>query len=353
MDFGLPKERTSLKIPPALGEEVQEGRVALTPQGVRELVARGHRVYVERGAGERAGFPDAAYEEAGASLVSREEAFGRGEVVLKVARPTLHELALLRPGATLMGFLHLAVAETGLVEAMAEKGLSAIGYELMGEGPRRPILKAMSEIAGRMAPQIAGRLLEAPLGPGMLLSGLPGIPPADVVVLGAGTLGRAAARAFLGAGASVYLLDKELSALEEASREAPGAITALITQSRLERYVAFADVLVGAVAVPGERAPVLLSRELLARMRRGSVLLDFAIDQGGVAETSRPGIYQELGVTHFCLPNVPALVPRTASHALTATLLPFLLQVEDDPLKVPALRQGAYLLLGQKGGHLE
>ncbi|GLV49119.1 alanine dehydrogenase [Thermus sp. LT1-2-5] len=353
MDFGLPKERISLKIPPSLGEEVREGRVPLTPGGVRELVARGHRVYVERGAGERAGFPDAAYEEAGAKLVSREEAFGRGEVVLKVARPTLEEVALLRPGATLMGFLHLAVAETGLVEAMAEKGLSAIGYELIGEGQRRPVLKAMSEIAGRMAPQVAGRLLEAPLGPGMLLSGLPGIPPADVVILGAGTLGRAAARAFLGVGASVYLLDKDLSALEEAVRETPGAITALITQSRLERYVAFADVLVGAVAVPGERAPVLLSRELLSRMRRGSVLLDFAIDQGGVAETSRPGIYQELGVTHFCLPNVPALVPRTASHALTATLLPFLLQVEDDPLNVPALRQGAYLLLGQKGGHLE
>ncbi|GGM98324.1 alanine dehydrogenase [Thermus composti] len=353
MDFGLPKERTTLKIPPALGEEVREGRVALTPQGVRELTQRGHRVYVERGAGERAGFPDEAYEAAGARLVSREEALGRGEVVLKVARPTLEEIALLRPGATLMGFLHLAVAGSGLIEAMAEKGLSAIGYELIGEGSKRPVLKAMSEIAGRMAPQIAGRLLEAPLGPGVLLSGLPGIPPADVVILGAGTLGRAAARAFLGAGASVYLLDKDLSALEAAAREAPGAITALITQSRLERYVAFADVLVGAVAVPGERAPRLLPRDLLLRMRRGSVLLDFAIDQGGVAETSRPGVYQEGGITHFCLPNVPALVPRTASHALTATLLPFLLQVEDDPLKVPGLRQGAYLLLGQKGGHLE
>ncbi|RTI57808.1 alanine dehydrogenase, partial [Thermus scotoductus] len=298
-------------------------------------------------------FPDGAYEEAGARLVSREEAFGRGEVVLKVGRPTLEEIALLRPGATIMAFMHLAVAESSLVEAMAEKGLTAIGYELIGAGGRRPVLKAMSEIAGRLAPQIAGRLLEAPFGPGVLLSGLPGIPPADVVILGAGVLGRAAARSFLGMGASVYLLDKELSALEEASKEAKGAVAALITQSRLERYAAFADVLVGAVAAPGERAPFLLSRALLSRMRPGAVLLDFAIDQGGIAETSRVGVYQEMGITHFCLPNVPALVPRTSSHALTATLLPFLLEVEEDPLGVPELRQGAYLLLGQKGGHLE
>ncbi|WP_114313631.1 alanine dehydrogenase [Thermus caldifontis] len=352
MEFGLPKEQGVVKTQPPFGE-VREGRVALTPQGVRELVNRGHRVYVERGAGERAGFPDALYEEAGARLVSREEAFGRGEVVLKVGRPTLEEVALLRPGATVMAFLHLAVAESTLVEAMAEKGLTAIGYELIGAEGRRPVLKAMSEIAGRLAPQIAGRLLEAPFGPGVLLSGLPGIPPADVVILGAGVLGRAAARSFLGTGASVYLLDKELSALEEASREAQGAVTALITQTRLERYVAFADVLVGAVAVPGERAPLLLSRALLSRMRPGAVLLDFAIDQGGIAETSRVGVYQELGITHFCLPNVPALVPRTSSHALTATLLPFLLKVEEDPLALPELRQGAYLLLGQKGGHLE
>ncbi|WP_126216961.1 3-hydroxyacyl-CoA dehydrogenase NAD-binding domain-containing protein, partial [Thermus scotoductus] len=290
---------------------------------------------------------------ASSRLVSREEAFGRGEVVLKVGRPTLEEIALLRPGATIMAFMHLAVAESSLVETMAEKGLTAIGYELIGAGGRRPVLKAMSEIAGRLAPQIAGRLLEAPFGPGVLLSGLPGIPPADVVILGAGVLGRAAARSFLGMGASVHLLDKELSALEEASKEAKGAVAALITQSRLERYAAFADVLVGAVAVPGERAPFLLSRALLSRMRPGAVLLDFTIDQGGIAETSRVGVYQEMGITHFCLPNVPALVPRTSSHALTATLLPFLLEVEEDPLGVPELRQGAYLLLGQKGGHLE
>jgi len=252
-----------------------------------------------------------------------------------------------------MAFLHLAVAESPLVEAMAQKGLTAIGYELVGEEGRRPVLKAMSEIAGRMAPQLAGRLLEAPQGPGILLSGLVGIPPADVVVLGAGVLGRAAARAFLGAGASVHLLDRALPPLEEAAREAPGAITALVTQDRLERYVAFADVLVGAVAVPGERTPLLLTRGLLARMRPGSVLLDFSIDQGGVSETSRPGVYQEMGVTHFCLPNVPALVPRTASHALTLTLLPYLLRIQEDPLALPGLRQGAYLLFGEKGGHLE
>ncbi len=284
MEFGVPKERS--------GREIPERRVPLTPQGVRELVASGHRVYVERGAGEGAGFPDEAYEEAGARLVGREEAFGRPQVVLKVARPTLEEVGLMRKNAVLMAFLHLAVAESPLVEAMAQKGLTAIGYELVGEEGRRPVLRAMSEIAGRMAPQLAGRLLEAPQGPGILLSGLVGIPPADVVVL-------------------------------------------------------------GAVAVPGERTPLLLTRGLLARMRPGSVLLDFSIDQGGVSETSRPGVYQEMGVTHFCLPNVPALVPRTASHALTLTLLPYLLRIQEDPLALPGLRQGAYLLFGEKGGHLE
>lgn len=202
MEFGVPRERS--------GGEIPERRVPLTPQGVRELVASGHRVYVERGAGEGAGFPDEAYEEAGARLVGREEAFGRPQVVLKVARPTLEEVGLMRKNAVLMAFLHLAVAESPLVEAMAQKGLTAIGYELVGEEGRRPVLKAMSEIAGRMAPQLAGRLLEAPQGPGILLSGLVGIPPADVVVLGAGVLGRAAARAFLGAGASVHLLDRAL-----------------------------------------------------------------------------------------------------------------------------------------------
>ena len=176
MEFGVPKERS--------GGEIPERRVPLTPQGVRELVASGHRVYVERGAGEGAGFPDEAYEEAGARLVGREEAFGRPQVVLKVARPTLEEVGLMRKNAVLMAFLHLAVAESPLVEAMAQKGLTAIGYELVGEEGRRPVLKAMSEIAGRMAPQLAGRLLEAPQGPGILLSGLVGIPPADVVVLG-------------------------------------------------------------------------------------------------------------------------------------------------------------------------
>lgn len=352
MDFSLPKERKALRaLPPWAGEEVRERRVALTPQGVRELTALGHRVFVERGAGEGAGFPDEEYERAGARIVyTQEEAHRRGEVVLRVGRPTLEEIALLRPGTVLMGFLHLAAAESGVLGAMAEKGLTAIGYELLGTPEERPVLKAMSEIAGRLAPQIAGRLLEAPQGPGILLSGLPGIPPADVVILGAGVLGRAAARAFLGAGASVYLLDQDLKALERAAQEAPGAVTALITQTRLERYTAFADVLVGAVAVPGERTPILLSRSLLERMRPGSVLLDFAIDQGGVAETSRPGIYQELGITHFCVPNVPALVPRTASHALTLHLLPYLRELGEKGPEV--LRAGAYLFRGEKGGEL-
>ncbi len=345
MEFGLPKERGRLTWS---GGEIAEGRVALTPQGVRELVARGHRVYVERGAGAGAGFKDEEYEAAGAQLVDQEEAFRRGEVVLKVGRPSLEEAGLLRPGAVLLAFLHLAVASRELIETLSQKGITAIGYELL-DPPKRPILKAMSEIAGRLAPQIAGRLLEAPEGPGVLLSGLPGIPPAEVVVLGAGALGRAAARGFLGLGASVHLLDHSLEALERAQEALPGAVTALLTQSRLKRYVAFADVVVGAVAVPGERTPILLEEEDLKGMRPGAVLLDFSIDQGGIARTSRPGVYRVHGVTHFCLPNVPALVPRTASHALTLRLLPYLLELEKG---LHPLLSGAYMVRGQKGEDL-
>jgi alanine dehydrogenase len=332
MTFSVLKEEGTGLLP--------ERRVALTPLGVGELVRAGARVYVEKGAGLGAGFSDEEYEAAGARVVyTREEALGRGEVLLRVSRPSLAEAEALPPGRILMGFLHLAVAESRLLEVFKEKDLRAVGYELIGE--ERPILRAMSEIAGRLSPQIAGRLLESPEGPGILLSGLAGIPPAEVVILGAGVLGRAAARSFLGLGASVYLLDKDLRALEAAHREAPGAVTALLTQARLERYVGFANVLIGAVAVPGERTPVLLSRALLEKARPGTVLLDFSIDQGGVAETSRPGVYKEAGVLHFALPNVPALVARTASHALTMTLLPYLLELIHKPLEeVPALARG-------------
>jgi alanine dehydrogenase len=324
MKIGIPRERGG-------GERIAERRVALTPAGVREVVEAGATVYVEAGAGGGAGFEDEAYRRAGATVVyTAAEAFGRADLVLRVERPSGEEVALLPPGAALLAFLHLAAAPKALVQEMLGRRTTAIGLELVRRDDGvLPVLRAMSEIAGRLAPQIAGRLLETPRGPGVLLAGMPGIPPAEVVIIGAGTLGLTAARAFLGLGTSVSILDRALDRLELADQIGGGrVVTAIATHDNIDKFASFANVVVGAAHVPGERAPILLTRPMVRRMRAGAVILDFAIDQGGIAETStltprEEHVFVEEGVIHFCAPNVPALVARTASQALTAALLPY------------------------------
>lgn len=323
MIVGVPRER-----PPGRGME--ERRVGLSPAGVAELVKAGARVVVEREAGTGAHFADATYEKAGAQIVlSHEEAFQRADIICKVGRVADDELPLLHEGQILTGFLHLITAPKSTLQTLLDKKITATGYELIEEADGRlPVLSPTSEIAGKMVPQLAGRLLER--GRGTLLGGIPGIPPADVVILGGGTLGYHAARALRGIGAMVYLLEKHPRRLEELDKYFAGSlVTAVANRVNIEKFVPFADVLIGAVLEPGARAPILVTREMVRTMPRGAVILDFSIDNGGCIETSRPTpseeyVYQEEGVWHYCMPNASSLVARTASHALTNAALPYL-----------------------------
>jgi len=350
MDFGVPREVRDL-----------EGRVGLTPAGVTALTEAGHTIYVERDAGAVAGFSDEDYRRVGAQIVySAAEAYGRADVVVKVARPTAQEHPLFRPEQTIFSFLHLAVSSPDLYEALTARRITAIAYEMIQEEDGRlPVLLPTSQVAGRLAPVIAGRLLTTRGGGrGILLSGVPGVPPAAVVILGAGVLGTNAARAFLGLGAQVTVLDKDARKLQQLDDLLGGRVTTMLsTEYTLRRVVTFADVLVGAVLVPGRRAPVLVTREMVRRMRPGSVIIDFAIDNGGCVETSRPTslrgqTFIEEGVIHHCVPNMPAAVARTASYALTNAALPYLLAIGAEGLTgalqtYPALQRGVNLFQGQ------
>lgn len=341
MEFGIPKEIRDL-----------ESRVSITPAGVAVLVNAGHTVYVERAAGMGAGFPDSSYIDAGAQLVySAEEVYGRADVVVKVARPTAEEHHLFRHGQTLICFLHLSVSSPDLVRAFAEKKMTAIAYEMIEEDDGvLPALVPMSEVAGRLAPVIAGQLLMSTHGGrGTLLSGIPGVPPAAVVIIGAGVLGCNAARGFLGAGSQVTLLDAHLHPLQRADALMQGRATTMIaTEVNVRRTTRFADVVVGSVLHRAQRAPTVVTRDMVAQMRPGSAIIDFSIDQGGCVETSRPTTlrnptFVENGVIHYCVPNLTSTVARTTSHAMTNAAVPFLLALENFP---EGLRQHRALARG-------
>lgn len=353
MRFGVPIETE-------LSRGIVERRVALSPAGVRELCAAGAEVLVHTEAGSRAGFSYEEYSAAGAQIVyDVREVYGRTDVVLRVERPHDDECLWLSEGAAIISFVHLHGAGRWLPHALCQRKLTVLGLEAMYEDDGVfPLQKAASQIAGRMAPQIAGRLLESERGGvGVLLSGLPGIPPADVVILGAGALGTEAARAFLGTEASVYVLDHDPRRLEVVDQRFGGrAITALAIRSNIEKFVAFADVLIGAVRQPDGSAPRLVNKDLLQRMKRGAVVLDFAINEGGCIETSRPtptedDVFVQEGVLHYALPNVPSLVPRTATYSHTQALLPYLQLIQREGMAgalraSAALRRGTYLFAG-------
>lgn len=350
MEFGIPKETRDL-----------ERRVGLTPAGVLTLVQAGHIVYIERGAGAGAGFSDDHYRRAGAQIVySAAEAYGRADTVIKVARPTAAEHALFRQGQTIFSFLHLTVASSDLLEALVAQKITAVAYEMIEqENGLRPVLLPMSEIAGRLAPVIAGQLLtNMQGGRGILLSGIPGVPPAAVVILGGGVLGTNAARAFLGLGAQVTVLDHEIRQLQRLDELFAGRVTTMVANEYyLDRVIEFADVLIGAILSPGRRAPVLINRQQVARMRPASVVIDFSIDQGGCIETSRPTTLRDATfideeTLHYCVPNVTTLVARTTSYALTNAVLPYLLTVSRSGLvetlsQLPSLERGVNLHNGR------
>lgn len=354
MIIGVPKECSMKNV-------CEEERVSIVPPGVRELIESGAEFLVETGAGMNAGFPDELYEKVGAKVIySREEVFGRSDAVVKVSRPTPQEIEVMQNKSTLLAFLHLAVTGESYIQRLVQKEITAIGYETIQDRDGcLPILKTSSEIAAKMAPQIAGKLLETTSGGlGILLGGAPGIPPADIVIIGGGTLGYHAARAFWGLGCSVYVLDISQKALERIDQALMGRVTtAFATKENIEKYVSFAEVLIGAVLVPGQVAPIVVTKEMVQKMRKGTVIIDFSFDQGGCIETTRlqgpsGGIFVREGVLHFAVPNCPSYVARTSSYALTNSLLPFLLSMQRKGIKTAMrewkdLQRGCYLYEGK------
>ncbi len=310
-----------------------ERRVALTPGGVQTLVGLGAVVYVERNSGALSFFTDDEYINAGAIIVySPEEVINRSSIVLKVAPPADSELKILHEGQTLFSALHLAISKRKTIETLLEKHVTAIGYELIeNEHGDLPIVQTMAEIAGQISIQVAAHYLQARQGGrGVLLGSIPGVPAADVLILGAGTVGRTAARVAVGVGAKVMIIDKNISRLRELENLFQWRIaTAVSDQYNIECAVREADALIGAVLLKGEKTPHLVSEDLVKQMKPGSVIVDISIDQGGCVETSRPTtltdpVYITHGIVHYCVPNTPASVPRTATVGWTNVLLPFL-----------------------------
>jgi alanine dehydrogenase len=324
MIIGISKERRPF-----------EYRVGLSPAGVEILTQKQNQVYVEHEAGVGAGFSDREFETAGARIVySPEEVFGRADLLLKVARPTKEELDWLRPGTTIAGLLHLASARQDKVDVLLDKKITSIAYEQIQRADGSlPVLRPFSEIGGSMCATIAARFLQCNRGgKGILLGGVPGVPPAEVVILGSGVVATYATRAFLGLGAHVTVIGNDLFSLQAIHERFPGIVTMASTRRNIEKATAYADVIVGAVLVTGQRAPILVTREMVRAMKPRSVIIDVSIDQGGCVETSRPTThelptYVEEGVIHYCVPNMPGVVARTATHAFVNAAMPYISEI--------------------------
>jgi len=301
----------------------QERRIALVPSAAEQLTKRGHTVLVEKNGGIGSGYPDEEYKKAGAEIVDlAKDVFARADMIVKVKEPLPAEFPLLRKGQILFTYLHLA-ASKALTDALLKSGVTAIAYETIQIGNRLPLLEPMSEIAGRMSVVMGAYFLAKHNGgSGVLLGGVPGVLPGRVVVIGGGTAGVNAARMATGLGADVTILEVDLERMRFLDITMGSAHTLYSSESHLRELMPNVDLLIGAVLVPGAKAPKLITRAMLKAMKTGSVLVDIAIDQGGCAETSRPTthlqpIYVEEGVTHYCVANMPAAYARTATQALT------------------------------------
>jgi alanine dehydrogenase len=318
-----------------------EFRVGLTPSAVRELVARGHKVIVQAGAGEAIDLDDERYQAAGAQIVpDAQTVFARAEMVVKVKEPQPSEISMLRQGQVLFTYLHLA-PDLGQTKGLMESGCVAIAYETVTDSTGGlPLLAPMSEVAGRMSIQAGAHALEREAGGrGVLLGGVPGVPPAKVVVLGGGVVGMNALRMALGLEADVTVLDRSLPRLKELDLAfAPALKTRYSTVDVVEESVLTADLVIGAVLIPGAAAPKLVTAEMIRGMRRGTVVVDVSIDQGGCFETSRPTTHSNPtyvvdGVVHYCVTNMPGAVARTSTFALNNATLPFTLALADNGYK--------------------
>jgi alanine dehydrogenase len=347
MIIGVPKEIKE-----------HEYRVALLPSAAYQLIKRGHQVLVERGAGAGAGFPDADYEQAGATMMSDHAAiFEQAALIVKVKEPQPSEYPLLRPGQILFTYLHLAASHS-LTDALLKSGVTGLAYETVEVNRRLPLLEPMSEIAGRMSVLVGGYFLAKHHGgSGVLLGGVPGVLPGRVVVLGGGASGINAARMATGLGADVTILEVDLERMRFLDITLHTAHTLYSSEAHLMGLLATTDLLIGAVLVPGAKAPKLIDRAMLRQMRPGSVLVDIAIDQGGCAETSRATTHQnpvfvEEGVTHYCVANMPGAYARTATQALTNVTYRYIELLADLGLaeacqKQPALVSGLNVMDGQ------
>jgi len=336
-----------------------EYRVALTPAGALELIARGHSVAVEHGAGGGSAFPDSEYERVGARIVSADDLWGESDLVLKVKEPLPEEYGRLREGQVLFTYLHLAASEE-LTRALIDSGAACLAYETVETDDRAlPLLAPMSEIAGRLAAQAGATFLEKPAGGrGLLLGGVPGVSPGEVVVIGGGMVGYNSAVIALGLGANVTILERSIDRMRRLEEVLGARVTLLMSSSlQIQESVAGADLVVGAVLIPGALAPKLISREMVAGMNEGSVIADVAIDQGGCVETSQPTTHSDPvfvvdGVIHYCVANMPGAVPITSTKALTNATLPHVEAVADHGLRAaisrdPALARGVNVLDGR------
>lgn len=311
-----------------------EFRVGLIPSSVKTLVDMGNRVYIEQDAGSMAGYTNLQYEQAGGIIVyDKEEIFVRPDILIKFSRPTYDEIILMREGLIVMGFFYLHASKRDKLELLKEKKITVISYELLNDGTEYCLLKAVSIIAGKLIPTIAGELLtNLHGGAGMILSGAPGIPPAEVVVIGAGNAGSTIARQFLNIGAQVTVLDNNIKQLEKIS-DLTGAklVTMISTQNNLEKALSFANIVVTCAQSIGNLAPVIIDDDLVKSMKERSILIDLAIDSGGNSTTSRPTThgsptYVKYNVIHYCVPNISSIVARSASYAMNNALLPFLMK---------------------------
>jgi alanine dehydrogenase len=323
MKIGIPKEIKD-----------KENRIACTPGGVRMLVQQGHQVLVQASGGEGSGFIDGAYQNAGARIIDRAaDIFSEAEMILKVKEPQASEYALLRKNQILFTYLHLA-AEPELAKALVERGVIAFAYETVQVGRRLPLLEPMSEIAGRMSVMVGSYFLaKSQGGKGVLLGGVPGVLPGNVLVLGGGTAGVNAGRMATGLGADVTILEVDLEKMRFLDITLhSSAHTLFSNEQNLLDVLPEVDLLIGAVLLPGAKAPRLIRREMLKKMKAGSVFVDIAIDQGGCAETSRPTthsspIYEEEGIVHYCVTNMPGAYARTATQALTNVTTPYAVKI--------------------------
>jgi alanine dehydrogenase len=349
MRIGVPKEI-----------KVQEYRVGMIPANVREATAHGHDVFIQTGAAERQGLSDDDYRRAGATIVSHaEEVFAEAELIVKVKEPQPQEIEMMRDGQALFTYLHLA-ADPGQAKGLIERGITAIAYETVTDmRGRLPLLSPMSEVAGRMSVQVGAHCLEMEQGGrGMLPGGVAGVEPANVVVLGGGVAGSSAVRMAIGVEAFVTCIDLNLGRLYELDSQFGASLnTVFSTRQAIEDYVLKADLVIGTVLVPGAAAPKLISADMVAAMKRGAVIVDVCIDQGGCAETSRPTThdqptYIEHEVVHYCVTNMPSAVARTSTFALNNATLPFVLAIADKGVLTalgddPNLRNGLNVFQGE------